>query len=72
MRRARGSSAAPAGLSDHAALRALEQLGPQLALQPLDGQAQRWLRHVQPLRGAAEVQLLGHGNELAQRAQLDH
>jgi hypothetical protein len=30
------------------------------------------LRHVHPLGGAAEVQLLRHGDEVAQVPQLDH
>ena len=60
------------GAQRHAALRALEQFGTEFALEPLDGQAQWRLRHVQPLRGTAEVQLLGHGDKLAQRAQFDH
>ena len=45
---------------------ALEQPGSQFALQLLDRAAQRWLRHVQPLCGPAEMQLLGHGEKSAE------
>ncbi|WP_254665314.1 hypothetical protein [Stenotrophomonas sp. HMSC10F06] len=55
-----------------AARGALEQRGSDGALQLADGLAQRRLRHVQPLGGAIEVQLLGHGNELLEQAGLYH
>jgi len=41
-------------------------------LQDLDLAAERRLRHVQVLGRAAEVQLLGHGHETAQLAELEH
>ena len=49
-----------------------EQLGTQLLLELADGDAQRRLGHVQTLGGAAEVELLGHRDEVAQVAKLEH
>ena len=57
------------GRQAHALAVALEQLGLQLFLQLLDGDRQRWLRDAQPLRRAAEMQLLGQGHEVVQYAQ---
>ena len=54
----------------HAPARAREELHPELVLQQPDLVAQRRLRHVQPLRGPAEVQLLGDGDEVAELAEL--
>ena len=48
-----------------------EQLRAQLLLQRADLPGQHRLRDVQPLGGPAEVQLLGHGHEVAQLAQID-
>ena len=42
---------------------AIEQARAQLPLQLFDRPAQRWLGDVQPLGGAAEMQLLGHRQE---------
>ena len=50
----------------HAAAGALEQRRAQFALQCLHRHRQRRLRHVQAGGGAAEVQFLGDGKELAQ------
>jgi hypothetical protein len=49
-----------------------EEIDPEVAFELPDCGAQGRLRHVHPLRGAAEVQLLRHGDEVAQVAQLDH
>ena len=49
---------------------ALEQRRTQLLLQILDLPAQRRLRDVQPLGGAGEALLVGHGDEVAQVAKL--
>jgi hypothetical protein len=40
-------------------------------LEPGDLATQDLLGHEQPRRGAPEVKLLGHGDEVAQAAQLD-
>ena len=53
-----------------AALGADEQGLADLVLQRADGLAQRRLGHVQAFGGAAEMQLLGHGDELAKMAQV--
>jgi len=47
---------------------AFEQQQPQLCFHFTDGQADRRLRHVQALGGAAEVRLFGDGDEVAQVA----
>ncbi len=69
--RACGSQRPAGGGELHAALGALEQPHAQLLLQVGDGLRQRRLRHVQARGGAAEVQLVGDGDELAPQAQLD-
>ncbi len=55
----------------HAAPGAVEQHHAQRLLELGDGLGDRRLRHVQPQRGAAEVQFLGHGHELAPGPQVD-
>jgi hypothetical protein len=52
--------------------RARQQLSPEVPLELPDRGAQRWLRHVEPLRRPAEVQLLGDRDEVAKMAVLDH
>jgi hypothetical protein len=47
--------------------RAVDQLCTQLAFELPDLLAQRWLGHVQPLGGPAEVTFLGHGDEVAEQ-----
>jgi hypothetical protein len=47
-------------------------LGPGFLLELADRDTQRRLGHVQPFRGAAEVQLLGDGDEVAEVAKLGH
>src|SRR6185437_13534824 len=54
------------------ALGAGQQLDADRLLKPLDGVAQRRLRHMEPRRGAAEMELLGDDDELRQPAQRDH
>ncbi|GAB3109206.1 hypothetical protein GCM10027055_07020 [Janibacter alkaliphilus] len=54
----------------HRAGGALEERAAEVALQLLDGAAQRWLGHVQPLRGPTEVELLGHREERPDVVQL--
>jgi hypothetical protein len=49
-----------------------EQLDAQRGLERLDALAERRLRDVQARGGAAEVQLLGDGDEVAQVAQQVH
>ena len=56
----------------HLAGRSGEEIDPEVAFELSDRGAERRLGHVHPLRGAAEVQLLRHGDEVAQVAQLDH
>ena len=51
---------------------AVDQLHTELALELLDLPAQRWLRHVQALGGAAEVQLFGDGDEARQPGEREH
>ena len=58
------------GREPHAMLVAIEQPGADVGLQPLHRHAQRRLRDVQPLRGAAKAALLGDGDELAELAQV--
>src|SRR5438105_168078 len=59
------------GRQFHAALGAVEQPHAQAPFQQRDGLRERRLRDVQALRRAAEVQLLGDGDELAPQAQVD-
>jgi hypothetical protein len=66
-RRALTRKAAPAGVSA-----TLEQGKAERILELADRLTERRLRHVQPLGGAMEVQLLGDGDELAQQPRLDH
>ncbi|KJY27040.1 hypothetical protein VR46_39550 [Streptomyces sp. NRRL S-444] len=47
---------------------AVQQGGAEVGLQLLDRPAQRWLAHVQPRSGPAEVEFLGDGHEVTQRA----
>ncbi len=54
----------------HAALRALEQPHPELALEVHDRLRERRLRHGEAPRGAAEMQLVGEGDEVAKGAKL--
>ena len=49
-----------------------KQAEPQLALQAIDGLAQRGLSHVQANGRLVEMQLFSHRNELAQQAGFDH
>jgi hypothetical protein len=56
----------------HLARGAQKQVGPKLLLELADGDAERWLRHVQSLGGAAEVELLCDRDEVAQMAKLEH
>ena len=56
----------------HLPRRALQQLGPELALEFADRDAERRLRHVQAVRGAAEVQLLANRREVVQVPMLNH
>jgi hypothetical protein len=61
----------PAGLGQrHAPARALEEPHAELALERLDLQAERRLRHMQPLGRPPEMQLLGNGDEIPEMAQL--
>ena len=53
-----------------AARRAVAAGAPELGLEAADLLGERRLRDVQPLRGAAEVPLLGDGDEVAQLSQL--
>src|SRR5262249_13882443 len=53
-----------------ASLRAMEECEPQLLLELADLLAERWLRDAEPARGAPEVQLLRHGEEVAQVTEL--
>ncbi|KYO93977.1 hypothetical protein LT19_00391 [Pseudomonas aeruginosa] len=46
----------------------LQQAGADFFFQPPDRSGQRWLGHVQALSGAAEAQLLGNRDELAELA----
>jgi hypothetical protein len=59
-----GGERDPAGGAD-------EQPDAELPLQPADVAAERLLRHVQPGRGASEMQLFGDGHEVAQQAQVE-
>jgi hypothetical protein len=52
--------------------RARQQIRSELLLQLADRDAERRLRHVQALGGAAEVELLRDRDEIAQVAKLDH
>lgn len=51
---------------------AAQHVGAELLLELADRDAQGWLGHVQSVGGAAEVQLLGDCDEIAQVAQLHH
>jgi predicted MFS family arabinose efflux permease len=48
-----------------------EQRGADLILQPTDVSAQRLLRHIEPVRRAGEVQLLGDGDERAEQSEVE-
>ncbi len=52
-------------------LRPPEQLHSENSLKVLNLLTQRWLRNADPLRGAPEMQLLRHSNEVTQKPQLD-
>ena len=54
----------------NAALCAREQLGAECPFELADGAAERGLGDVQPRGGPPEVQLIGHGEEVADEAQL--
>jgi hypothetical protein len=54
----------------NASLGAREELDSQLAFELLDRATESRLRDVQASRGAAEVQLLGDGDEVAQEAEV--
>jgi hypothetical protein len=54
------------------ARRARQQLCPEVPLELPDRGAQRWLRHVEPVRRPAEVQLLRDRDEVAKMTVLDH
>ena len=69
-RRPPRSSDSPAAVSCDAARRAAQQLDAELALERPDRRAQRRLRDPEPPRGAAEVELLGDRDEVAQQPQL--
>src|SRR5690606_21105937 len=56
----------PGGSEGDVARAALEEGRADLVLEPPDLHAQRWLRHVQPLRRATEMQFLRDGYEVAQ------
>src|SRR6185369_7700908 len=47
-----------------------EQRRPQLVFELVDLLGESWLAHVQPCRGAAEVQLLRHRYEIADHPQV--
>ncbi len=49
---------------------AIEELRPELGLEPAYLAAEMGLGHVKPRRGAAEVSLLGHGDERVEMADL--
>jgi len=53
-----------------APLRAMEEREPQLLLELANLLAERRLRDAEPAGGASEVQLLRHGEEVAQVAEL--
>jgi hypothetical protein len=59
------------GRQCHAAAIAVEQPDPHLSLQSADLTAQRRLDDVHACGGAPEVQLFGHGDEVAEMAGLD-
>jgi hypothetical protein len=48
-----------------------EELNPELGLQAADLLRERRLRDVEPVRGATEVQFLGHGHERGQQAKVE-
>ncbi|GGF37297.1 hypothetical protein GCM10007298_36300 [Williamsia phyllosphaerae] len=62
-----GEGAAGRGEADPAP-RPLQQLDTHRALESLDGLRERWLRHHQPCRRAADVFLVGDRNELLERS----
>src|SRR6056297_838927 len=55
----------------HEVLRAVEQRDLQLRLEMLDRAGERRLRDMQMLRGAAEIQILGEDQKIADMAQTD-
>ena len=54
------------------AFTSVEELGADIFFDPLDRLTQRRLRHVEPFRGAAKIQLFGDGNELAHLSEINH
>ncbi len=54
----------------HGAAGAVQQLLPELPLQPADLRAHPGLGHVHPVRGAGEAGLLDHGDQVLQLSQL--
>ena len=71
-RRASSSKARPAGVSATERRERSNSITPSVAFKGLHRLRQRRLGHRQALRGTAEVQFLGHGDELVQRSQFDH
>src|SRR5207247_5131559 len=65
-----GERAPGVGRCDAAAA-ALEEIDAELVLEPSNCLGKRRLRYVQPLRGAAEVELLDHREEVAEQAKLN-
>jgi hypothetical protein len=65
-----GQEAFPGRGELHLAGGAVEQHHPHLRFQRPDLLGQRGLSHLQPLRGPAEVCLLGHGHEVLDPAEL--
>jgi hypothetical protein len=61
---------APGVGQPYAALRAVEQLCPELLLETFDLVTQRWLGHAQPLGRPAEVQRLRNGYEVTQALEV--
>ena len=60
------------GREPHVVPAAVEQHRAELLLEIAHRHAQRRLRHVEPDRGAAEVQFLGQHHELAQLSEFEH
>ena len=64
-------SSSPAGVRPDLAAGAIEEPTAQVRLEAADGFADAWLGDLQPLGGAAEVQLFGEGQEDAELTELD-
>ena len=72
MRRASGRKLRPAGVSRTERLVRSSSGASMMCSSTWICRRERRLGHVEPRRGAAEMQFLGHGDEAAELAEIEH